>query len=78
MILALGWQREEDLCEFESSLVYKVSPGQPELVIQRNSVSNKQTNKNEQKMKAICSDSCLDSQDLGSRGRKIRNSRSGW
>jgi len=31
LIPALGRQRQVDLCEFEVSLVYKVSPGQPGL-----------------------------------------------
>ena len=32
-----------DLCEFKVSLVYKASPGQPELVTQRNPVQKNKT-----------------------------------
>jgi hypothetical protein len=38
----LGGQRQVDLSEFEASLVYKVSPGQPELLHRGNHVSEKQ------------------------------------
>jgi hypothetical protein len=31
LISALGRQRQADLCEFEASLVWKESPGQPRL-----------------------------------------------
>jgi hypothetical protein len=48
LLPALRRQRQADLCEFKASLVYKVSPGQPELVILRNPVSTKQ-NKNDNK-----------------------------
>jgi hypothetical protein len=42
-IPALGRQRQEHFCEFEASLVYRVSS------TQRNPVSNKQTNKQNKK-----------------------------
>ena len=42
LIPALGRQRQADLCEFEASLVYRVSSRTARTVIQRNSVS-KQT-----------------------------------
>jgi hypothetical protein len=47
---ALGRQRQEDHCEFEASLVYKVSPGLlgPGLITRRNLVLEKQ-NKTKQK-----------------------------
>jgi hypothetical protein len=45
LILALGKQRQEDLCEFQASLVYRVS-SRIARSTQRNPVSrNKQTNK---------------------------------
>ena len=43
LIPALGRQRQEDLCEFEASLVYKASSRTARTVTQRNPVS-KQTN----------------------------------
>ena len=56
LILALRRQRQADLCEFEASLVYKVSPGQPELCYigkphfkqqqKQKQKTNKQTKKN--------------------------------
>jgi hypothetical protein len=41
LIPALGRQRQADLCEFEASLVYKVSPGQPALCNTEKPVSEK-------------------------------------
>lgn len=39
LIPALGRQRLEDLCKFEDSLVYKMSPEIAKAIIQRNFVS---------------------------------------
>ena len=44
LILALGRQRQEDLCEFEASLVYRAS-SKTARATQRNPVSKKQRNK---------------------------------
>jgi hypothetical protein len=44
LIPALRRQRQADLCEFEASLVYRVS-SRTSRAIQRNSVSDKQSNK---------------------------------
>jgi hypothetical protein len=41
-----------DLCEFKVSLVYKASPGQPELVTQRNTVFKKQKQQKKQRQKS--------------------------
>jgi hypothetical protein len=43
VVPALGRQRQEDLCEFEASLVYRVS-SRTARATQRNPVLNKQTN----------------------------------
>ena len=43
MIPALRKQRQEDLCEFEASLVYRVSSMTARAVTQRNPVSKKQS-----------------------------------
>ena len=45
LISAPKGQRQVDFHEFEASLVYKVSSRTARAVTQRNSVSNKQTNK---------------------------------
>jgi hypothetical protein len=45
-------QRWEDLCEFEASLVYKMSLGYPGLCYtEKPCLENKQTNKNKTKQK---------------------------
>ena len=44
LILALGRQRQEDLCEFKVSLVYRVSSRTVSKATQRNPVKGKQTN----------------------------------
>ena len=41
LISVLRRQRQMDLCEFEASMVYKISPRTARAVTQRNSVSNK-------------------------------------
>ena len=43
LIPALGRQRKEDLCEFEASLVYRLSSKTARTVKKRNPVSIKQT-----------------------------------
>jgi hypothetical protein len=43
LIPALRKQRQEDLCEFEASLVYRVSSMTARAVTQRNPVSKKQS-----------------------------------
>jgi hypothetical protein len=44
LILALGRQRQVNLCEFEASLVYKKSSRTARAVTQRNLVSNNNNN----------------------------------
>jgi hypothetical protein len=46
LIPALWRQRQADLCEFEASLVYKVSPVQPGLCYTEKPCLEKQNNKN--------------------------------
>jgi hypothetical protein len=45
----MGLERQEDLCEFEATLVYRTSPGQPRLITQRNPVSKSNNNNNKKK-----------------------------
>ena len=47
--LALGRQKQEDLCEFKISLVYKVSSRTARVVTQRNPVSKKKEKKRKRK-----------------------------
>lgn len=51
LISAFGRQRPADLCEFETSLVYKSSSGQPWLCYTVNLVSKKQTTPTQSKQK---------------------------
>ena len=48
LILALGRQRQENLCEFESSLVYKLSSRTARAVTPRSPVSKTKTKKHKQ------------------------------
>jgi hypothetical protein len=50
LILALRRQRQVDLYEFKASLIYKVSSKPARAVTQRNPVSNKETNKQKEKI----------------------------
>ena len=51
LISALGRQRQADLCEFEASLVYKVSSRTASAVTQRNPVSEHEKKRKEKKRK---------------------------
>ena len=51
MILALGKQRQVDLCEFKASLVYKVSSRTAKATWRNLKTRNKQTNKHTKKIK---------------------------
>ena len=51
LISALRRQRQADLCEFEASLVYRVSLGQLELCYIEKLVSNDNNNNNNNKQK---------------------------
>ena len=51
--LALGRQKQEDLCEFKISLVYKVSSRTARVVTQRNPVSKKKKKRKEKERKLL-------------------------
>ena len=53
LIPALGKQRQAELCEFKTSLVYKVSSRSAKAVTQRNPVS-KNEKKNKEKKRNDC------------------------
>ena len=53
LIPALGRKRQVDLCEFETSLVYRASSRTAGTVTQRNPVSNKNKNKKQKKEEKV-------------------------
>ena len=51
---ALRRQRQEDLCEFEDSLVYRVSSRVGSKAIRRNAVSKNQKKERKKEMLCVC------------------------
>jgi hypothetical protein len=72
LILALGRQRQTELCEFKVSLVYKASPGQPELCYIENPIWKNKTKQNKTKHKQTRTRKREGGRERGREGRRER------